>query len=56
MLELFQNLLRVQGITFEPELSVADVRAKQNPADAFAYKATRPFSAVCDLCRTTADA
>lgn len=40
---MFQNLLRVQGTTFEPGLPVADLRAKKNPAEAFADKATRPF-------------
>jgi hypothetical protein len=52
---LLQNLLKVQAITFEPGLSVADIRANKNPAEAFAYKATRPFPAVCDLSRTTVD-
>jgi len=37
MLELLQNLLKVHG------LSRADIRTKKNPAEPFAYKATRPF-------------
>ena len=42
MLKLLRNLLKMQGITFEPGLSVADITAKKNPAEAFSYKAARP--------------
>ena len=43
MLESLQGLLKVQGITFEPGLSFADIKVRKNPAEAFAYKATKPF-------------
>ena len=41
MLELLQNLLKLRGIHFEPELSFSHIKVKKNPAEAFAYKATK---------------
>ena len=41
MLESLQSLLKVNGITFEPGLSFANIMAKKSPAEAFAYKATK---------------
>jgi nucleoside-diphosphate-sugar epimerase len=41
MLESLQNLMKVKGIAFDPSLSIADIRAKKSPAEAFAFKMTK---------------
>ena len=43
MLESLQTLLKVHGITFEPGLSLSDIKIARNPAETFAYKMTRQF-------------
>ena len=43
MLDSFQPLLKVRGIRYEPGLSLAQISVRENPAEAFAFKATRDF-------------
>jgi len=43
MLDSFQPLLKVRGIRYEPGLSLSQISVRENPAEAFAFKATRDF-------------